>query len=124
MFSFSQPRECLFFAYPVDLHIMSAVLLGKRCVGGVQDGQNRIALSDERDFERLLESALPLVRPLVRHIKRSLPRNIEADELENIAVASLLAAVRDYRASQDGNFVGYAATRIRSGILEELRRTD
>jgi DNA-directed RNA polymerase specialized sigma subunit len=99
---------------------MSALLLDKRRADGDQDVQNRIALSDERDFERLLESALPLVRP----IKRSLPRNIEADELENIAVASLLAAVRDYRASQDGNFVGYAATRIRSGILEELRRTD
>jgi DNA-directed RNA polymerase specialized sigma subunit len=103
---------------------MSALLLDKRRADGDQDVQNRIALSDERDFERLLESALPLVRPLVRHMKRSLPRNFEADELENIAVASLLAAVRDYRASQDGNFVGYAATRIRSGILEELRRTD
>ena len=103
---------------------MNLRILGKRWVGGLQDGQNRIALSDERDFERLLESALPLVRPLVRHMKRSLPRNFEADELENIAVASLLAAVRDYRASQDGNFVSYATTRIRGGILDELRRTD
>ena len=103
---------------------MSALLVEKRCAGGGQDMQNRIALSDERDFERLLESALPLVRPLVRHIKRSLPRNFEADELENIAVASLIAAVRDYCASQDGNFVSYAVTRIRGAILDELRRTD
>jgi DNA-directed RNA polymerase specialized sigma subunit len=124
MFSFSQPRECVFFAYPVDLHIMSAVLLGKRCVGGVQDGQNRIALSDERDFERLLETALPLVRPFVRRIKRKLPRNFEVDELENVAMSGLFAAARDYRALQDGKFVGYAVTRIRGAILDELRRTD
>ena len=49
---------------------MSALLLDKRSADGDQDVPNRIALSDERDFERLLETALPLVRPLVRHIKR------------------------------------------------------
>jgi DNA-directed RNA polymerase specialized sigma subunit len=124
MVSFSQPTECRFFAYPVRLHIMSAVLLGKRCVGGVQDGQNGIALSDEQDFERLLETALPLVRPFVRRIRRKLPRNFEVDELESVAMTGLLAAARDYRALQDGNFVGYAITRIRGAILDELRQTD
>jgi RNA polymerase sigma factor for flagellar operon FliA len=103
---------------------MSAALLGKRCVGGIQDGQNRIALSDEQNFGRLLESALPLVRPIVRRIKRRLPRNFEADELENVAVSGLLAAARDYRALQDGNFRVYAVNRIRGAIVEELRRTD
>ena len=103
---------------------MSALLFEKRCAAGDQDTQNRIAPNDERDLERLLETALPLVRPLVRHLKRSLPCNFEVDELENIAVASLLAAVRDYSASQDGNFVNYAVTGIRGAILDELRRTD
>ena len=51
--------------------IMSAALLGKRCGGGsIQVGQNRIALSDEQNIGRLLETALPLVRPIVRRIKR------------------------------------------------------
>ncbi len=103
---------------------MNAALLGKRCAGGIQDEQNRIALSDERNFERLLETALPLVRPFVRRMKRRLPRKFEVDELENVAVTSLLAAARDYRALQDGNFVVYAVTRIRSAILDELRRTE
>ena len=102
---------------------MSAVLLGKRCGGGIQ-GQNRIALSDEQKFGRLMETALPLVRPIVRRIKRRLPRNFEADELENVAVSGLLAAARDYRALKDGNFRVYAVTRIRGAIFEELRRTD
>ncbi len=103
---------------------MSAVLLGKRCGGGIQDGQNRTALSDEQNFGRLVETALPLVRPIVRRIKRRLPRNFEADELENVAVSGLLGAARDYRALQDGNFRVYAVTRIRGAIFEELRRTD
>jgi RNA polymerase sigma factor for flagellar operon FliA len=102
---------------------MSAVLLGKRCAGGVQDGQYRIALNDEQNFERLLETAVPLVRPLVRRIKRRLPRNFEADELESVAVTGLLAAARDYRALQDGNFAVYAVPRIRGAILDELRRS-
>ena len=100
---------------------MSALLFEKRCAGGDQDTQT---LNDERDLEHLLETALPLVRPLVRHIKRSLPCNFEVDELENTAVASLLAAVRDYSASQDGDFVNYAVSRIRVAILDEIRRTD
>src|SRR5271165_6158705 len=103
---------------------MSAALFGKRCGGGIQDGQNRIAPSDEQNFERLMETALPLVRPIVRRIKRRLPRNFEADELENVAVSGLLAAARDYRALQDGNFRVYAVYRIRGAIFEELRRTD
>ena len=103
---------------------MSAALFGKRCDGGIQDGQTRIALSDEQNFGRLIETALPLVRPIVRRIKRGLPRNFEADELENVAVSGLLAAARDYRALQDGNFRVYAVNRIRGAIFEELRRTD
>ena len=103
---------------------MSAVLLGKRYVGGLQDGQNRIALGDERDLERRLETALPLVRPFVRRIKRKLLHNSEVDELENVAMTGLFAAARDYRALQDGKFVDYAVTRIRGAILDELRQTD
>jgi DNA-directed RNA polymerase specialized sigma subunit len=110
-----------FFAHPVGLSIMSTAHFGKPCAGG-QDWQTRIALSNDRTFERLLETGLPLVRPFVHHIKRRLPHSFEVDELENVAVTGLLAAARDYRALQDGDFVGYAVTRIRDAILGELRR--
>ena len=102
---------------------MSAALLEKRCACGDRDWQYRIALSDERNLERLLETALPLVRPFVRRIKRRLAHSFEVDELENVAVTALLPAARDYRALQDGDFVVYAVTRIRGAILDELRRT-
>jgi RNA polymerase sigma factor for flagellar operon FliA len=71
-----------------------------------------------------METALPLVRPFVRRIKRKLLRNFEVDELENVAMTGLFAAARDYRALLDGKFVGYALTRIRGAILDELRQTD
>jgi len=103
---------------------MSAALFGNRCACGVQDGQSQIALSDDENFERLFETALPVVRPIVRRLKRRLPRNFEVDELENVAVTALLAAARDYRGLQDGNFVVYAVTRIRGAILDELCGTD
>ena len=103
---------------------MSAAPLGKRCAGGIQDWQKRSALSDEQNFGRLLETALPLVRPFIRRIKPRLRRNFDADELENVAVSGLLAAARDYRALQDGNFRVYAVNRIRAAIFDELRRTD
>jgi DNA-directed RNA polymerase specialized sigma subunit len=100
---------------------MSAALLGKRSVGGIQDWQKRSALSDKQNFGRLLETALPLVRPIVRRIKRRLSRNFDADELEDVAVSGLLAAARDYRALQDGSFRVYAVKRIRGAIFEELQ---
>ncbi len=100
---------------------MSAAPLGKRCAGGIQDWQKRSALSDEQNFGRLLETALPLVRPFIRRIKPRLRRNFDADELENVAVSGLLAAARDYRALQDGDFRVYAVNRIRGAIVEELQ---
>jgi RNA polymerase sigma factor FliA len=103
---------------------MSAASLGKRCGDGVEVGQSQIALSDEQNIERLLETALPLVRPFVRRIKRTLPHNFEVDELENVAMSGLHAAARDYRPLQDGNFVDYAITRIRGAILDELGGKD
>jgi RNA polymerase sigma factor FliA len=101
---------------------MRAALFGKRRADGVQDWENRIAFSGEQDFEHLLKTAVPLVRPLVRRMKRRLPRNFEADDLESVAVTGLFAAARNYRALQDGDFVGYAIPRIRGAILDELRR--
>jgi DNA-directed RNA polymerase specialized sigma subunit len=38
-----------------------------------------------------------------------------------VAVSGLLAAARDYRALQDGNFRVYAVDRIRGAIVEELQ---
>jgi RNA polymerase sigma factor for flagellar operon FliA len=79
---------------------------------------------DDHEFQVLVEKHLPLVRSIVERMKRKLPQRIEAEELFSVGVAGLVAAARNYRAAQVGSFVGYASTRIRGAILDELRRMD
>ena len=79
---------------------------------------------DENDFQVLVEKHLPLVRSIVERMKRKLPQRIETEELFSVGVTGLVAAARNYRASQVGSFSGYASTRIRGAILDELRRMD
>lgn len=79
---------------------------------------------DERDFQALVEKHLPLVRSIVERMKRKLPQRIESEELFSVGVTGLVAAARNYRVSQVGSFSGYASTRIRGAILDELRRMD
>lgn len=79
---------------------------------------------DEQDFQFLIEKHLPLVRSIVERMKRKLPQRIETEELFSVGVTGLVAAARNYRASRVGSFTGYASTRIRGAILDELRRMD
>ena len=76
---------------------------------------------DEKD---LIERYLPLVRNVVDRIKLNLPSHIEAEDLHSVGVTGLIAAVRKYDPNQGSTFAGYAATRIRGAILDELRRMD
>jgi RNA polymerase sigma factor for flagellar operon FliA len=80
--------------------------------------------NDERNFQRLLEDHLPLLRSIVHRMRQKLPYTIEADELHSIGLAGLVAAARRYHSSRRETFAGYAATRIRGAILDELRRQD
>jgi RNA polymerase sigma factor FliA len=82
------------------------------------------ASDDEKAFQKLLENHLPLVRSIVERMRRKLPSNVETDDLYSIGVTGLVAAARNYRASQESTFGAYAATKIRGAILDELRRTD
>jgi RNA polymerase sigma factor for flagellar operon FliA len=76
---------------------------------------------DERE---LIERYLPLVRNVVDRIKLTLPTHIDADDLYSVGITGLMAAVRKYDPDQGNTFAGYAATRIRGAILDELRRMD
>ena len=79
---------------------------------------------DERNFQGLLEHHLPVVRSIVYRMKRTLPDTVEADELHSIGLSGLVEAAQRYQPSQRNTFAGYAATRIRGAILDELRRQD
>ncbi len=76
---------------------------------------------DEKD---LIERYLPLVRNVVDRIKLTLPPHIDADDLYSVGVTGLIAAVRKFNPEQGNTFAGYAATRIRGAVLDELRRMD
>jgi RNA polymerase sigma factor FliA len=72
----------------------------------------------------LVEEHLPLVRQVVGRIKLSLPPQIDADDLHSIGVLGLIAAAQRYVPQAGRTFAGYAYTKIRGAILDELRRLD
>lgn len=76
------------------------------------------------DEKELIERFLPLVRNVVDRIKLTLPPHIDVDDLYSVGVTGLIAAVRKYDPEQGNTFAGYAATRIRGAVLDELRRLD
>jgi RNA polymerase sigma factor for flagellar operon FliA len=57
-------------------------------------------------------------------MKQKLPDTIEAEELHSIGLSGLVAAAQRYQPTTRKTFAGYAATRIRGAILDELRRQD
>ncbi|HWA25116.1 MAG TPA: FliA/WhiG family RNA polymerase sigma factor [Lacunisphaera sp.] len=87
----------------------------------VYQGVTSSGAIDEKD---LIERFLPLVRNVVDRIKLTLPPHIDADDLYSVGVTGLMAAVRKYNPEQCNTFAGYAATRIRGAVLDELRRLD
>jgi RNA polymerase sigma factor for flagellar operon FliA len=80
--------------------------------------------TDTIDEKELIERYLPLVRNVVDRIKINLPPHVDVDDLYSVGVTGLMAAVRRYDPEQDNTFSGYAATRIRGAVLDELRRMD
>ena len=82
------------------------------------------AQSEKIDEKELIERYLPLVRNVVDRIKLNLPPHVDVDDLYSVGVTGLIAAVRKYDPEQGHTFAGYATTRIRGAILDELRRLD
>jgi len=82
------------------------------------------AQSEHLDEKELIERYLPLVRNVVDRIKLNLPPHVDVDDLYSVGVTGLIAAVRRYDPEQGHTFAGYATTRIRGAILDELRRLD
>lgn len=72
----------------------------------------------------LVEENLPLVRQVVGRIKMSLPPHIDADDLHSVGVIGLISAAQRYVPQEGRTFAGYAYTKIRGAILDELRRLD
>lgn len=72
----------------------------------------------------LLEEYLPLVKQVVGRIKMNLPPHVDADDLHSVGVMGLISAAQRYVPQAGHTFAGYAYTKIRGAILDELRRLD
>jgi len=74
--------------------------------------------------EETLRNHLPLVRSVVERMRASLPAHVEADDLYSVGLVGLVHAARKFDPSQGVSFAGFAVTRIRGAVLDELRRMD
>jgi RNA polymerase sigma factor for flagellar operon FliA len=76
------------------------------------------------DENEIIERYLPIVRTVVDRLKLTLPPHVDADDLYSVGITGFIAAVKKYTPERSESFAGYATTRVRGAILDELRRLD
>jgi RNA polymerase sigma factor for flagellar operon FliA len=74
--------------------------------------------------EELIRANIPLVGHLVRDMLSRVPNHIHRDDLTSAGLHALVTASRSYDPSRGIPFARFATTRIRGGILDELRSLD
>jgi RNA polymerase sigma factor for flagellar operon FliA len=75
------------------------------------------------DEQKYLLAYAPLVQRIVAQLSSQLVGTLDRDDMNQIGLLGLLTAIRRY-GEPDGKFSGYASTRVRGAILDELRRQD
>ncbi len=71
-----------------------------------------------------LRGFLPMVYKLVLQHSRRLPANVERDDLLAAGICGLIDSIRRNGGADGEAFPGYAHTRIRGAIVDELRAQD
>jgi RNA polymerase sigma factor for flagellar operon FliA len=74
--------------------------------------------------DELVRSHLPLVGHLVREMLSRLPSHVSREDLVSAGMAALAAAAQNFDAERGIPFGGFATTRIRGALLDELRGLD
>ena len=94
------------------------------------------ALSDEDIWSRykstsdievrnvLIERYAPLVKYVAGRMAVNMPPQVEFDDLVSYGIFGLIDAIEKYEPSRGFKFKTYATTRIRGGIIDELRALD
>lgn len=72
----------------------------------------------------LVQQYLPLVQHAVSSISARVPRHVAWDDLVSAGMLGLAEAARSFDPSRGVPFDGYASTRIRGALLDELRSLD
>lgn len=74
--------------------------------------------------DHLVREHLDLVRKMVHHAATRVPAHVSRDDLLSAGMAALAMAARNFDPTRGVPFDRYAATRIRGGIIDELRSFD
>jgi RNA polymerase sigma factor for flagellar operon FliA len=77
-----------------------------------------------RDLEDLIRANMPLVGHLVREMLGRVPSHVNRDDLTSAGLAALVTAARSFDPQRGIPFARFASTRIRGGLLDELRGLD
>jgi RNA polymerase sigma factor FliA len=74
--------------------------------------------------EELIRAHMPLVGHLVRDMLSRVPNHVHRDDLTSAGLHALVTAARSWDPQRGIPFHRFATTRIRGGILDELRSLD
>src|SRR5215218_11504618 len=74
--------------------------------------------------EELIRTNMPLVGHLVRDMLSRVPNHVHRDDLTSAGLHALVTAARGWDPTRGIPFHRFATTRIRGGILDELRSLD
>lgn len=80
--------------------------------------------SPEATIDELVRQTLPLVGHIVRDMLSRVPAHVSRDDLMSAGMMALVQAAQAFDPERGVSFSGYAATRIRGGIVDELRSLD
>lgn len=81
-------------------------------------------MPDAPDFDQLVSDHLGLVAHIVRETMGRVPAHVDRDDLTSAGLTALVKAARAFDPERGVRFTSYAATRIRGGIVDELRSID
>jgi RNA polymerase sigma factor for flagellar operon FliA len=74
--------------------------------------------------EQFIKQFTPLVKRIACHMMAKLPTSVLMDDLIRAGMDGLMEAIKRYKGSYDQQFEIFAANRIRSSILNQLRASD
>ena len=77
-----------------------------------------------QSFDELVSGHLGLVAHIVRETMSRVPSHVDRDDLTSAGLMALVRAARAFEPERGVPFTSYAATRIRGGIVDELRSID
>ena len=76
------------------------------------------------DVDELVRQTLPLVGHIVRDMLSRVPGHVQREDLMSAGMLGLAQAAKAFDPERGVSFPGYAATRIRGAIVDELRSLD